>query len=137
MCDCTRRAALGMIAAAALAPRGADAAAVPEREVFLAAAFRLKDAAVRAGDQPYGAVIVWNREIVGFGPSRVRELGEAAGHAERVAIADAQRRLGREQLADCAMYSTSRPCAACQRAAAQAKLSRMYYEHDAADAEKP
>jgi len=137
MCDCTRRAVLGMIAAAALAPRSAGAAAVPEREVFLATAFRLKDAAVRAGDQPYGAVVVWNRQIVGFGPSRVRELGEAAGHAERVAIADAQRRLGREQLADCAMYSTSRPCAACQRVAAQAKLSRMYYEHDAADGGKP
>jgi hypothetical protein len=35
------------------------------------------------------------------------------------------------------MYSTSRPCAACQRAAAQAKLSRMYHEHDAADGGKP
>ena len=64
----------------------------------------------RAGDQAYGAVVVQDGEIVGWGPSRVRELGEWAGHAEREAMRDAQRRLGRDDLSGCAMYSTSRPC---------------------------
>ena len=97
----------------------------------------MRDKAVAAGDQAYGAVVARDDEIVGWGPSRVRELGEWVGHAEREAMRDAQRRLGRDDLSDCVMYSTSRPCGSCQRAAAQARLSRMYYGADATDAGKP
>jgi len=50
---------------------------------------------------------------------------------------DAQRRLGHDDLSDCVMYSTSRPCGACERAAAQAKLARMYYGREAIDAGAP
>jgi tRNA(adenine34) deaminase len=50
---------------------------------------------------------------------------------------DAQQRLGRDDLSDCVMVSTSRPCASCQRAAAQARHARMYYGADATDAGKP
>jgi tRNA(adenine34) deaminase len=66
----------------------------------------------------------------------VRELGEWVGHAEREAMRDAQRRLGQD-LSGCVMFSTSRPCGTCQRAAAQARLSRMYYGEDAIDAGRP
>ena len=97
----------------------------------------MKEHAIAAGDQPYGAVVVQAGAIIGWGPSRVRELGELAGHAEREAIRDAQRRTRREDLSGCAMYSTSRPCGACQRAAAQAKIARMYYGPQAADAGAP
>ncbi len=115
----------------------ATRASAADHRAFVAAAFEMKDKAVRAGDQPYGAVVVRNGEIVGFGPSRVRELGEWTGHAEREAMRDAQRRLARSDLSDCVMYSTSRPCAACERAAAQAKLARMYHGQDATDAGAP
>ena len=54
----------------------------------------MSDKAVRAGDQAYGAVVARDGEIVGWGPSRVRELGEWVGHAEREAMRDAQRRIG-------------------------------------------
>ena len=108
-----------------------------DHRVFVAAAFDMKEKAMRAGDQPYGAVVVRNGEIVGFGPSRVRELGELAGHAEREAMRDAQRRLARTDLSDCVMYSTSRPCASCERAAVQAKLARMYHGEQATDAGAP
>ena len=91
---------------------------------------------MRAGDQPYGAVVVRSGDIVGFGPSRVRELGEWVGHAERVAMRDAQRRLGPD-LSDCVMYSSSRPCGTCERTAAHAKLARMYHGPDATDAGAP
>ena len=62
---------------------------------FTAAAFAMRTRPSRAGDQPYGAVVARNGEIVGWGPSRVRELGEWVGHAEREAMRDAQRRSGR------------------------------------------
>ncbi|MGB9368103.1 MAG: nucleoside deaminase [Xanthobacteraceae bacterium] len=104
---------------------------------FVAAAFLMKEHAIATGDQAYGAVVVRNGEIVGWGPSRVREHGEWAGHAEREAIRDAQRRIRRDDLSGCAMYSTSRPCGTCQRAAAQAKIARMYYGSEATDAGAP
>jgi tRNA(adenine34) deaminase len=136
MCDCTRRSAMELVAAMVAVP-WANAAPAPEHETFVAGAFRLKDAAVRAGDQPYGALVVWNGQIAGYGPSRVRELGEAVGHAERVAIRDAQQRLAREDLSGCLMFSTSRPCGACESAASRAKITRMYYGPDATDAGVP
>jgi tRNA(Arg) A34 adenosine deaminase TadA len=130
MC-CTRRALiLGALGIAA------SPAAAASRELA-AAAFAMRDKAVAAGDQPYGAVVARDGEIVGWGPSRVRELGEWVGHAEREAMRDAQRRLGSEDLSGCVMVSTARPCASCQRAAAQARLARMYHGRDAADAGKP
>jgi tRNA(adenine34) deaminase len=130
MC-CTRRA---LIIGAVGVPLRADAATPRE---LAAAAFAMRDKAVAAGDQPYGAVVARDGEIIGWGPSRVRELGEWVGHAEREAMRDAQRRLAREDLAGCVTYSTSHPCGACQRAAAQARLARMYYGADATDAGKP
>jgi tRNA(Arg) A34 adenosine deaminase TadA len=128
---CTRR----IFVLAALAATATRADAAPNE--FVAAALRMKEQAVAADDQAYGAVVVRNSEIVGWGPSRVRQNGEWAGHAEREALRDAQRRLAREDLSDCVMYSTSRPCGACERAAAQAKLARMYYGPDATDAGAP
>jgi len=132
---CTRRSAIvvtaGAIASSATGARAAD------HRIFVAAAFDMKEKAVRAGDQPYGAVVVQHNQIVGWGPSRVRELGEWVGHAEREAMRDAQRRLGRDDLSGCVMYSSSRPCGDCERAAAQAKLARLFYGVDATDAGAP
>jgi tRNA(Arg) A34 adenosine deaminase TadA len=82
-------------------------------------------------------VVVRGDEIVGLGPSRVVVRKDVTAHAEREAIRDAQAKLGRRDLSDCVMYSTSRPCSACERAAAQAKVSRMYYGPQGADAGAP
>lgn len=96
----------------------------------------MKRDAVQAGDQPYGAVVVRGAEIVGFGPSRVIAKRDDTAHAEREAIRDAQVKLGGD-LTGCVMYSTSRPCAACETAAAKANVARMYFGDGAADAGPP
>lgn len=93
--------------------------------------------AVAAGDQPFGAVIVRAGAIVGYGPSRVVVDRNADAHAERVALWDAQRRLQTKDLAGAVMYSTARPCAACEQALAVANVERMYVGADANDAGKP
>ena len=89
------------------------------------------------GDQPYGAVLVADDAIIGEGPSRVIQRGDASAHAEREAIRDAQRRLGRADLAGSVLYSTSRPCSLCERAAAQANVAQMIYGPDLADGGPP
>ena len=125
------------IAAGVAAWTGRAKAAPVEHRDFIAAAFKMKDEAVRSGDQSYGAVVVKDGRIIGFGPSRVVLKKDWTAHAEREAMREAQARLGRTDLAGCLLYSTSRPCAACERAAADANIARMYHGFEATDAGPP
>ena len=137
MCRCTRRAAMIATVAALLGiATRAKAAAPAEHRDFIEAAFRMKAEAVRLGDQPFGAVVVKDGRIIGYGPSRVVLRQDPAAHAEREAIREAQARLGTD-LSGCLLYSTSRPCAACERAAAHAQIARMIHGADATDAGPP
>lgn len=72
-------------------------------QTFVSAAFRMKDQAAAAGDQAYGAVVVRESEIVGWGPeprAAERRMGRACrarGHARRASEA---RPPGLERLRD-------------------------------------
>lgn len=102
----------------------------------LARAHALRDEAVRSGDQAYGAVVWSDGTIVGEAPSRVVVNRDWTAHAEREALRDAQRRLGRDDLGGCVLVSSSRPCAMCESAAARAGIARMVYG-DGVDAGPP
>ena len=108
----------------------------PQRRWY-EAALSMRRLAESWGDQPYGAVLVLAEKIIGEGPSRVVQRGDPSAHAERVAIRDAQRRLGAGALAGSVLYSTSRPCALCEAAAAQAGVARMFHGEALLDAGKP
>ena len=101
------------------------------------AAVSMKRLAESRGDQSYGAVLVADGAIVGEGPSRVVQRGDPDAHAEREAIRDAQRRLGRTSLAGSVLYSTSRPCRQCEIAAAEARVAGMIYGDRLHDAGQP
>ncbi len=106
-------------------------------ESLVAEAFRMRDEAVAAGDQGYGAVMVVEGRIVGLGRSRVVADRNPDAHAERVALWDAQARLRRFELADAVLYSTSRPCSVCQSALAKARVGRMFVGREGTDAGPP
>lgn len=136
MCHWTRTTLL--VAAAALAcPATRSAAAPAEHAEFVAAAFKMKDDAVRSGDQAYGAVVVKDGRIIGYGPSRVVVKRDWTAHAEREAIRDAQAKLGTNDLTGCVLYSTSRPCVSCEGVAATANVARMVHGAQATDAGGP
>jgi tRNA(adenine34) deaminase len=119
----------------ALAWRYAVAQSVTLREA-LARAHAMRDLAVRAGDQPYGAVVWLDGRIVGEAPSRVVARSDANAHAEREALRDALQRLQRSDLGGAFLVSSSRPCAACEAAAARAGIARMVHG-DGVDAGPP
>ena len=134
LCACTRRSALAVLAAARRAPCATRAKAAPaEHREFIAAAFRMKDEAVRAGDQAYGAVVVKDGRIIGFGPSRVVLKKDWTAHAEREAIREAQARLGRSDLSGCILYSIVAAVLRMRAAAAE----RQYRPHDPSAARRP
>ncbi len=129
-------AALGLAARWSVA--GAHAVeTIDGRRRWFRAAQAMQRLAESWGDQPYGAVLVAGSEIIGEGPSQVVKLGDPDAHAERMAIRDAQRRLGRNSLAGSVLYSTSRPCRQCEAAAAAAQVARMVYGEALNDAGPP
>jgi tRNA(adenine34) deaminase len=58
-------------------------------------------------------------------------------HAERVALRDALRRLRSNDVAGAVIYSTSRPCAACENALALGNIDRMFFGSAGIDAGRP
>jgi tRNA(Arg) A34 adenosine deaminase TadA len=122
--------------AAPLAARAQALPFKPERRWF-AAAVQMKRLAESWGDQPYGAALVANDTIIGLGPSRVVQRADPSAHAEREAIRDAQKKLGRTELTGSVLYSTSRPCRQCEMAAAQAGVARMIFGVELNDAGAP
>jgi tRNA(adenine34) deaminase len=125
-----------LIAALSWALGDAARAADPLHEAMRRAQ-AMRDDAVRAGDQPYGAAVWCNERIVGAAPSRVITAADPSAHAEREALRDAARRLGRADLSGCVLVSTSRPCRMCEAAAARAGISRMVYGEALTDAGAP
>lgn len=123
---------------AALPPAAADPATTrhPDPKWYQAAE-AMRQRALGWGDQPYGAVVVLPDGQVAEGPSRVVRNADPDAHAEREAIRDAQRRLGRQGLEGAVLYSTSRPCRLCEQAAARAGIGRMFFGAELMDAGVP
>lgn len=142
-----RAAALASLGAALSAQRAAPAHAQarepirqpdsPGATAFMRRAFEMRDAAARAGDQRFGAVIVKDGRIVGEAPSRVVTAGDPTAHAEMEAIRDAARRLGTRDLSGCEIYASTRPCPMCEAAAYWAGIARIRHGAGADDAGPP
>ncbi len=97
----------------------------------------LRDQAMRAGDQPYGAVVLRGDLIIGAAASRVVTANDPTAHAELEAIRDAARGLRTRDLTGSVLVSTARPCRMCEAAAGWAGISRMVYGQDLTDAGPP
>ena len=100
---------------------------------FALRAAAMRDQAVSAGDQAYGAVVVKGGRIIGLGPSRVVINTDPTAHAEMEAIRHAARTLGTHDLSGCELFTTSPPCRMCETAAYWANIRRVYTGPDATD----
>ena len=117
---------------------GTKGGAVPANgRSHMRAAGEMRQQALQAGDQGYGAVIVRGTEIVGRGPSRVVTNTDPTAHAEMEAIRDACERLGTTDLSGCTMYGTSAPCPMCETAAYWAGLDEVRFGADGSDGHAP
>jgi tRNA(Arg) A34 adenosine deaminase TadA len=116
---------------------GVPAAAATPLHEAMRRAESLRDDAVRAGDQAYGAVVLRDGRIVGTAPSRVVTANDPTAHAEMEAIRDAARQLRTRDLSGCVLVSTSRPCRMCEAAAGWTGISRMVHGPSLTDAGAP
>lgn len=81
--------------------------------------------AKKAGDLPFGAVIVSDGKIVGRGKCENGTIGDVTDHAELLALREACRTLGRNELKDCTIYCTNEPCPMCASGIFQAKIPHV------------
>jgi tRNA(Arg) A34 adenosine deaminase TadA len=133
----SRRQSLQAIALAGSLTLAASAQASTTLAQAMRRAIALRDEALQAGDQPYGAVVWRAGEVVGSAPSRVVTRTDPTAHAEMEAIRDAAQRLRTRDLAGCVLVSSSRPCRMCETAAMWAGISRMVYGESMTDGGAP
>ena len=83
---------------------------------------------------PFGAVVVKDGRVVGRGRNRVLADRDPTAHAEVLAVRDACLGLGTHDLSGCTVYASSEPCPMCLGALFWARVARIVYAVDRAEA---
>ncbi len=83
---------------------------------------------------PFGAVIVKDASIIAEAANSVTSANDPTAHAEVLAIRAACTKLGAFELHGCDIYTSCEPCPMCLGAIYWARLARVFFASDAADA---
>lgn len=94
---------------------------------YMQAAIALAIASKEQGDVPFGAVIVHDGKIIARGMNGEHTRQDVTYHAEMVAVSQASRLLGRRDLSDCTIYSTTEPCPMCAGAIFHSCIKRVVF----------
>ncbi|MFD1606605.1 tRNA adenosine(34) deaminase TadA [Oceanobacillus luteolus] len=96
-------------------------------EKFMLEAIREAKKAREMAEVPIGAVIVHEGEIIARGHNLRETSQETLSHAELIAIAEANEKIGSWRLEDCTLYVTLEPCPMCAGAIVQSRIKRVVY----------
>jgi guanine deaminase len=112
-----------------------DSAAELQDLHFMKIAIQLSEEHSRAGHGgPFGALVVENNEIIATGWNQVTSANDPTAHAEMVAIRAAAARIRSFQLRGCVLYASCEPCPMCLAAIYWARLDRVVFAANRADA---
>lgn len=76
---------------------------------------------------PFGAIVVKDGKIVGFGHNQVLHRQDPTCHGEIMAIKNACQNLKTWDLSGCELYTTAYPCPMCKGAIQWANIKKVYY----------
>jgi tRNA(adenine34) deaminase len=96
-----------------------------EHDRFMAVAIEEAKAGAAMGEQPFGAVVVLDGEIVVQSRSLKVSLSDATAHSETRAISLATRKLGQRRIPGAVFYSTCEPCPMCLGAILNAGIDTL------------
>jgi guanine deaminase len=104
-------------------------------ETHLRKALELARTHSRSGvNGPFGAVVARGEEMLGEGWNRVVETSDPTAHAEILAIREAARTLGTQDLSDCILYASCEPCPMCLSAIYWARIREIHFAASKEDA---
>lgn len=101
---------------------------------FLRRAIGLAEASARGGGGPFGALVVEDGRVLAEAANAVTRSGDPTAHAEVEAIRAAARARGGHSLEGCTLYSSCEPCPMCFGAIHWARIERVVFAADRADA---
>jgi tRNA(adenine34) deaminase len=84
-----------------------------DHERFMAIAIEEAKAGAAQGEQPFGAVVVSNGEVVVQTRSIKVATSDTTAHSETRAISLATQKLRRRSIPECTFYATCEPCPMC------------------------
>ena len=91
---------------------------------------------VDAGQTPFAACIVKNNEVIACDHNIVWASTDITAHGEIHAIRNACKHINDIDLSGCTIYSTCEPCPMCFTAIHWARIDKIFYGADIADAER-
>lgn len=96
-----------------------------EHDKFMAVAIEEARKALRAGEQPFGSVIVRDGKIVGRAYNTVNSSKDPTAHAEINAVRSAAENLKSPALMGCTLYASSEPCPMCAGSMLFSQVARV------------
>ena len=96
-------------------------------ERFMRLAIEKAREGIAKGQEPYGACVVKDGEVVSVAHNTALADPDVTAHAEMNAIRLACMNLNTIDLTGCEIYATFKPCRMCQEACIRANISEIYY----------
>ncbi len=96
-------------------------------EMFMKKAIELSKLAVEHGNEPFGAVLVKNGEIVFSNENQIYTRHDPTFHGEAGLIREFCAQTGITDLHEYTLYSSCEPCFMCSGAMVWVKLGRLVY----------
>lgn len=101
-----------------------------EDQLYMKMAIEQAQIAEENGDVPIGAVIVYEKQIIGKAYNQREQLQDPTAHAEIIALTQAAAFIESWRLHGCTMYVTLEPCPMCAGALVLARIDRLVYGCD-------
>src|ERR1700732_104728 len=94
---------------------------------MMARCIELSRIAVTKGEYPFGTVIARDGQIIAEAMNHTVRDGDVTRHAEVIALSQAQKAIGREQLRHYTLYTNIERCAMCSYCIREAWIGRVVY----------
>ena len=104
-----------------------------KEEQFMREALQLARNAAARGDDPYGAVLVKDGEIVARGENRVNSRKDPTCHSEIDAIRSYCAQQQTLDLSECTLYTSCEPCFMCSACIVRVRLKKLVFSASEAD----
>ena len=88
---------------------------------------QLMNKAYDINEVPVAALVVKDGNIIGRGFNQRIHKCSVLGHAEVIAIEEAEQALGDWRLSDCDLYVTLEPCNMCKEIIKESRIKNVYY----------
>ncbi len=87
----------------------------------------LSKTAAAHGEFPFASLVCNGEVVVSEAINSAEREGDVTRHAELMAVSQAQRVLGRNDLSDCTLYSLVEPCAMCSFPIRETRISKVVF----------